>query len=139
MLGADGSHAGTLFATIAERKIRMDGPEVFRHAVARMSEVTLDAITRAGLTLADIDLFVFHQANARITRALGERLGLDPDRVVECIETIGNASAATLPVGLATAQADGRLQPGANVLLAAFGAGFTWGGGVVQWGGDADD
>jgi 3-oxoacyl-[acyl-carrier-protein] synthase-3 len=138
VLGADGSHAGTLFATLAERKVRMDGPEVFRHAVARMSEVTLDAIARAGLTLADIDLFVFHQANARITRALGERLGLDPDRVVECIETIGNASAATLPVGLATALAEGRLQPGATVLLAAFGAGFTWGGGVVRWGGESD-
>jgi 3-oxoacyl-[acyl-carrier-protein] synthase-3 len=138
VLGADGSHAGTLFATIAERKVRMDGPEVFRHAVARMSEVTLDAITRAGLTLSDIDLFVFHQANARITRALAERLQVDLDRVVECIETIGNASAATLPVGLATAQADGRLRPGANVLLAAFGAGFTWGGGVVRWGGGAD-
>jgi 3-oxoacyl-[acyl-carrier-protein] synthase III len=135
VLGADGSRAGSLFATIAERKVRMDGPEVFRHAVARMSEVTLDAITRAGLTLSDIDLFVFHQANARITRALAERLDLDPDRVVECIETIGNASAATLPVGLATALADGRLAPGANVLLAAFGAGFTWGGGVIQWGG----
>jgi 3-oxoacyl-[acyl-carrier-protein] synthase III len=138
VLGADGSHAHTLFATIAERKIRMDGPEVFRHAVTRMSEVTLDAVARSGLTLADIDLFVFHQANARITRALGERLGLDPDRVVECIETIGNASAATLPVGLATALADGRLQPGANVLLAAFGAGFTWGGGVLRWGGGSD-
>ena len=137
VLGADGSHAETLFVTIAERKVRMDGPQVFRHAVDRMSEVTLDVINRAGLTLSDIDLFIFHQANARITRALGERLGLDPDRVVECIETIGNASAATLPVGLATALADGRLQPGANVLLAAFGAGFTWGGGVVRWGRDA--
>ena len=135
VLGADGSHADSLFATIAERKVRMDGPEVFRHAVARMSEVTLDAINRAGLTVSDIDLFVFHQANARITRALAERLDLDPDRVVECIETIGNASAAILPVGLATALADGRLAPGANVLLAAFGAGFTWGGGVIQWGG----
>ena len=138
VLGADGSHAGTLFATIADRKIRMDGPQVFRHAVTRMSEVTLDAITRAGLTLSDIDLFVFHQANARITRALGERLELDGHKVVECIETIGNASAATLPIGLAVAQADGRLRPGANVLLAAFGAGFTWGGGVVQWGGGLD-
>jgi 3-oxoacyl-[acyl-carrier-protein] synthase III len=138
VLGADGSHAGTLFATIADRKIRMDGPEVFRHAVARMGDVTIDAVQRAGLELADIDLFVFHQANARITRALGERLDLDPARVVECIETIGNASAATLPVGLATAQADGRLTPGANVLLAAFGAGFTWGGGVVRWGGVDD-
>ncbi|HEY2316973.1 MAG TPA: beta-ketoacyl-ACP synthase 3 [Solirubrobacteraceae bacterium] len=134
ILGADGSHAASLFATIADRKIRMDGPEVFRHAVTRMGDVTLQAVHRAGLALDDIDLFVFHQANARITRALGERLGLDPARVVECIETIGNASAATLPVGLATARADGRLAPGANVLLAAFGAGFTWGGGVVQWG-----
>jgi 3-oxoacyl-[acyl-carrier-protein] synthase-3 len=138
VLGADGSHAGTLFATLAERKIRMDGPQVFRHAVARMSDVTLDAVQRAGLTLADIDLFVFHQANARITRALGERLDLEPGKVVECIETIGNASAATLPVGLAAARADGRLRPGANVLLAAFGAGFTWGGGVVRWGGRPD-
>jgi 3-oxoacyl-[acyl-carrier-protein] synthase III len=134
VLGADGSRAGMLFATISERKIRMDGPEVFRHAVVRMSEVTLDAVTRAGLTLDDIDLFVFHQANARITKALGERLAIDPERVVECIETIGNASAATLPIGLATAQADGRLLPGARVLLAAFGAGFVWGGGVVEWG-----
>jgi 3-oxoacyl-[acyl-carrier-protein] synthase-3 len=138
VLGADGSHAGALFVTITDRKVRMDGAEVFRHAVARMSEVTLQAIARAGLTLADIDLFVFHQANARITRALGERLDLDPERVVECIETIGNASAATLPVGLATALAEGRLKPGAKVLLAAFGAGFTWGGGVIQWGGGAD-
>jgi 3-oxoacyl-[acyl-carrier-protein] synthase-3 len=137
VLGADGSHAGTLFVTIAERKVRMDGPEVFRHAVARMSEVTLEAVSRAGLTLADIDLFVFHQANARITRALGERLGLDSERVVECIETIGNASAATLPVGLAAALADGRLVPGSRVLLSAFGAGFVWGAGVVHWGGHA--
>jgi 3-oxoacyl-[acyl-carrier-protein] synthase-3 len=138
VLGSDGSQAETLFVTIAERKVRMDGPEVFRHAVTRMSEVTLEATARAGLTLADIDLFVFHQANARITRALGERLGLDADRVVECIETIGNASAATLPVGLAAAQDDGRLVPGSRVLLSAFGAGFVWGAGVVHWGGTPD-
>jgi 3-oxoacyl-[acyl-carrier-protein] synthase III len=135
VLAADGSQAGTLFVTIAERKVKMDGPEVFRHAVARMSEVTLEVVARAGLTLDEIDLFVYHQANARITRALGERLGLTPDRVVECIETIGNASAAMLPVGLAAAQRDGRLQPGARVVLCAFGAGFVWGGAVVQWGG----
>jgi 3-oxoacyl-[acyl-carrier-protein] synthase III len=134
VLGADGSRAGALFATIAERKIRMDGPEVFRHAVARMGEVTVDAVARAGLALDDIDLFVFHQANARITKALGERLAIDAARVVECIETIGNASAATLPIGLAAAQSDGRLLPGARVVLAAFGAGFVWGGAVVEWG-----
>jgi 3-oxoacyl-[acyl-carrier-protein] synthase-3 len=117
----------------------MDGPEVFRHAVARMSEVTLQAVMRAGLTLEDIDLFVYHQANARITQALGERLGLPTERVVDCIETLGNASAATLPVALAIAESDGRLRPGARVLMSAFGAGFTWGGGVIEWGGSAHD
>jgi 3-oxoacyl-[acyl-carrier-protein] synthase III len=135
VLGADGSHAGTIFATHADRKVVMDGPEVFRHAVARMSEVTLAVLERSGLRTADIDLFVYHQANARITRALGERLGLDPARVVDCIETLGNASAATLPVALATAERDDRLKPGSRVLISAFGAGFTWGGGVIEWGG----
>jgi len=134
VLGADGSNGQTIHASHTERKLRMDGPEVFRHAVARMSDVTLDAVAQAGLNLADIDLFVYHQANARITRALGERLGVEPERVVDCIEVVGNASAATLPVALAAAQADGRLRPGALILLSTFGAGFTWGGGVVQWG-----
>jgi 3-oxoacyl-[acyl-carrier-protein] synthase-3 len=100
-----------------------------------MGQVTLDAVSRAGLTLEDIDLFVYHQANARITRALGERLGLPTDRVVDCIEMLGNASAATLPVALQIAERDGRLRPGSRVLLSAFGAGFVWGGGVVEWGG----
>jgi 3-oxoacyl-[acyl-carrier-protein] synthase-3 len=100
-----------------------------------MTEATLEAVERAELTLDDIDLFVYHQANARITRALSERLGLDPARVVDCIEGLGNSSAATLLLGLAAAERDGRLRPGARVLLAAFGAGFTWGGGVVEWGG----
>ncbi|MGB9183903.1 MAG: beta-ketoacyl-ACP synthase III [Solirubrobacteraceae bacterium] len=137
VLGADGSHAQTIHAGVSERKLRMDGPEVFRHAVARMSQVTLDAVAQAGLSVGDIDLFVYHQANARITRALGERLGLPAERVVDCIEGVGNASAATLPVALAAAEADGRLRPGARVLLSAFGAGFTWGGGVIEWGGRA--
>ena len=136
VLGADGSHGETLIATHTERKIRMDGPEVFRHAVARMSEVTVEAVARAGLSLAEIDVFVYHQANARITRAIGERLGLPADRVVDCIETLGNSSAATLPVALVAAERDGRLRPGSRVLMSAFGAGFTWAGGVVQWGTD---
>jgi 3-oxoacyl-[acyl-carrier-protein] synthase III len=134
VLGADGSHAMTLYAPLSDRKVKMDGHEVFRHAVARMGEVTLEAIARAGLTVDDIDLFVYHQANARITRSLRERLGLDPARVVDCIEMYGNASAATLPIALSTAQADGRLKPGTRVLVSAFGAGFTWGGGVIEWG-----
>ncbi len=135
VLGSDGSHGETLIATHAERKLAMDGQEVFRHAVNRMHEVTLRAVDRAGLTLADIDLFAYHQANGRITRALGERLGVDPARVVDCIAQLGNSSAATLPLALAAAQADGRLKPGARVLVSAFGAGFTYGAGVLTWGG----
>ncbi len=129
---ADGA---AITASHEQRLIRMDGPEVFRNAVRRMSEVTVEAVSRAGLTLGDIDLFVCHQANARITRALEERLQLPPGRVVDCIETLGNASAATLPLALAAAERDGRLRPGARVLLSAFGAGFTWGAGVIEWGG----
>jgi 3-oxoacyl-[acyl-carrier-protein] synthase-3 len=135
ILGADGAYGSAILATHAERKIVMDGPELFRHAVARMSEVTLAAVERAGLSAYDIDLFVYHQANARITRALGERLELPSERVVDCIESLGNASAATLPVALAIAERGGRLRSGARVLLSAFGAGFTWGGGVIEWGG----
>jgi 3-oxoacyl-[acyl-carrier-protein] synthase-3 len=101
-----------------------------------MAEVTHQAVERAGLTLEDIDLFVYHQANGRITRALGERLGVSTERVVDCIETLGNSSAATLPLGLDFAQRDGRLKPGSRVALGAFGAGFTWGGGVIEWGGN---
>jgi 3-oxoacyl-[acyl-carrier-protein] synthase-3 len=134
VLGADGSHAQTIVATHAERKLRLDGPEVYRNAVARMGAVTLEAAARAGLSLDEIDLFVYHQANARITRALGERLGLAPERVVDCIETLGNASAATIPVALHVAGRQRRLKPGSRVLLSAFGAGFTWGGGVIEWG-----
>ncbi len=134
VLGADGSHGQTITAAHADRKLRMDGTEVYRNAVSRMSEVTLEAVERAGSTLDEIDLFVFHQANARITRAIGERLALAPERVVDCIETLGNASAATLPVALDAAMRDGRLRAGTRVLVSAFGAGFTWGGGVIEWG-----
>jgi 3-oxoacyl-[acyl-carrier-protein] synthase-3 len=136
VLGSDGAHARTIFATHATRLIEMDGAEVFRNAVNRMSEVTLEAVGRAGLTLEEIDVFVYHQANARITRSVGERLGLPRERVVDCIEKLGNSSAATLPVALVAAELDGRLAPGARVLVSAFGAGFTWGAGVLEWGGE---
>jgi 3-oxoacyl-[acyl-carrier-protein] synthase-3 len=138
VLGSDGGGAEAIVIQHSERKLRMDGPEVYRHAVARMAESTLAAVEQAGLELHDIDLFVYHQANARITKALGERLGLPTERVVDCIENLGNSSAATLPVALAVAEQDGRLKPGARVLLGAFGGGFTWGGGVVEWPGSSD-
>jgi 3-oxoacyl-[acyl-carrier-protein] synthase-3 len=135
LLRADGAGAQAIQCAHNDRKLRMDGPEVYRHAVARMGEVTIEAVERAGLTLDEVDLFVYHQANARIIRALAERLELAPERVVDCIEYLGNSSAATLPLGLAAAEQDGRLRPGTRVALGAFGAGFTWGGGVIEWAG----
>jgi 3-oxoacyl-[acyl-carrier-protein] synthase-3 len=134
VLGSDGSQAMTILVRNEERKIYMDGPEVFRHAVNRMGEVTHAVLARAGLTLEDIDLFVYHQANARITRSLGERLSLPAEKVVDVIENVGNSSTATLPIGLQSAIDDGRLAPGALVLMSAFGSGFTWGAAVVRWG-----
>jgi 3-oxoacyl-[acyl-carrier-protein] synthase-3 len=133
-LASDGSMAHAIEISHDDRLLRMDGPEVYRHAVKRMTQITHEAVERAGLTLEDIDLFVYHQANGRITKALGERLGVPTERVVDCIEMLGNSSAATLPLGLASAHRDGRLKPGAIVALGAFGAGFTWGGGVIEWG-----
>jgi 3-oxoacyl-[acyl-carrier-protein] synthase-3 len=138
ILGADGSGAPAIHIDHSDRKLRMDGPEVYRHAVARMGESTVAAVEAAGLTLEDIDLFVYHQANGRILRALAEKLQLPSERVVDVIENLGNSSAATLPLGLAAAERERRLWPGARVLLSAFGAGFTWGAGVVEWGGLED-
>jgi 3-oxoacyl-[acyl-carrier-protein] synthase-3 len=118
--------------------IEMDGHATFKHAVNRIVEVTNETLEAAGMTLAEVDLFVYHQANSRILKAVAERLELDLERVIDCIESTGNMSAASVPYALATAAADGRLRDGARVLLAAFGGGFTWGGAVVEWGrGDA--
>jgi 3-oxoacyl-[acyl-carrier-protein] synthase III len=132
-LGADGSGSSALFASIERAVVEMDGQMVFRHAVARMSESTEIACARAGVAQEDIDLFVYHQANARILRSLVAALGLPTERVVDCIARFGNTSAASLPLALSAAEEDGRLWPGARVLLSAFGAGFTWGGTVIEW------
>ena len=113
--------------------IRMEGQESFRAAVGSLVEVTAEALAAAGCRLEDIDLFVYHQANSRIIRAVGERLELPADRVVDYVGRFANASTATLPIALTVAQAEGRLEPGARVLLAAFGGGLTWGGTVVGW------
>ena len=112
----------------------MQGHDTFKAAVQRMSESTVEVVGRAGLGLDEIDLFVYHQANARILTAVGEKLGLPMDRVINCIDRFGNTSSATLPIALADARERGMLEPGMNVLLAAFGAGFTWGAGVIEWG-----
>jgi 3-oxoacyl-[acyl-carrier-protein] synthase III len=113
--------------------IRLEGQESFRAAVASMAEVTLEALEASGCGLEDIDLFVYHQANSRIIRAVGERLGLPAERVVDYVARFANASTATLPIALSVAQSEGRLAPGHRVLMAAFGGGLTWGGTVVGW------
>ena len=130
---SDGSGAQCIRAGHDDQTISMQGHDTFKAAVGRMSEASLEAVGGAGLELDDIDLFVYHQANARILAAVGERLGLDPARVVNSIDRYGNTSAATLPIALADARERGMLDPGTTVLLAAFGAGFTWGAGVIEW------
>jgi 3-oxoacyl-[acyl-carrier-protein] synthase III len=134
VLGADGAGADHIIVPRDEGVIRMRGHETFREAVARLSLATVQAVRAAGARLDDIDLFVYHQANGRILSAVGERLSLPAGRVVDCISEYGNTSAATLPLALAHVESAGRLKPGHRVLLGAFGAGFTWGATVVQWG-----
>jgi 3-oxoacyl-[acyl-carrier-protein] synthase-3 len=133
-LHADGRGADAIRASHGDQIIHMQGHDTFKAAVHRLSESTLEAVERAGLELDDIGLFVYHQANARILAAVAERLGLERDRVIDCIDRYGNTSSATLPIALADARERGMLEPGMNVVLAAFGAGFTWGAGVIQWG-----
>jgi 3-oxoacyl-[acyl-carrier-protein] synthase-3 len=138
VLGSNGHGAPHIYATREDSLIRMDGHETFKTAVSRLAGVTIEALDTAGMTLEEVDLFVYHQANARILAAVAERLELPPDRVVNAIKTLGNTSAASIPLALAAAERDGLLDPGARVLLAAFGAGFTWGAVTLEWGaGDA--
>ena len=133
-LHADGRGAPAIRASHEDKIIHMQGHDTFRAAVQRLSESTIEAVGLAGLELDDIGLFVFHQANARILAAVGERLSLERERVIDCIDRYGNTSSATLPIALADARERHMLEPGMNVVLAAFGAGFTWGAGVIQWG-----
>jgi 3-oxoacyl-[acyl-carrier-protein] synthase III len=132
-LHADGLGAPAICATHDEKVIHMQGHDTFKAAVHRLSESTIEALEHAGLALDDIGLFVYHQANARILTAVGERLGVNSERVVDCIDRFGNTSSATLPIALAEAKRLGKLEHGSTVLLGAFGAGFTWGAGVIRW------
>jgi 3-oxoacyl-[acyl-carrier-protein] synthase-3 len=134
VLGSDGGRADLITATRAEGVVRMNGHDTFKNAVARMSEATLHALALANRGLSDVDLFVYHQANSRIISAVGEQLELPADRVADYVPRFGNTSAATLPMALALAEEEGRLSDGSVVLLAAFGAGLTWGATVVEWG-----
>jgi len=137
VLRSDGARGDLIRASNEERLVRMDGRATFRAAVAAMSDTTQQVVSDAGLGLEEIDLFVYHQANSRIISAVGERLDLPPDRVIDCLAEYGNTSAASIPIALAEAASTGLLRKGSRVLLSAFGAGLTWGAGIVEWEGTA--
>jgi 3-oxoacyl-[acyl-carrier-protein] synthase-3 len=136
-LRSDGGRGDLIQVTHEERLVRMNGRATFRAAVAAMSDVTQEVVSEAGLALDEIDLFVYHQANSRIISAVGERLALPSDRVIDCLAEYGNTSAASIPIALAQAADQGRLREGSRVLLSAFGAGLTWGAGILEWEGTA--
>ncbi len=113
--------------------LRMDGPEVFRHAVKKISQVISETLEKAGYTTGDIDWFVPHQANKRILDGAARKLHLDPERVVMTVDKHANTSAASIPLALAAASTDGRIKKGDLVLLEAMGGGFTWGALLIRW------
>lgn len=132
--GSDGSFGHLIEASQIDRRISMMGHETFREAVDRMAQITVEAVELAGLSLTEIDLFVYHQANSRILRSVGERISLPAEKVADYIAHYGNTSAGSIPITLAEAEADGRLKEGSRVLIAAFGSGLTWGATVAEWG-----
>jgi 3-oxoacyl-[acyl-carrier-protein] synthase-3 len=113
--------------------VRMNGPEVFKHAVAKLASVVEEALAANGLTGADIDWLVPHQANKRIIDGMGRKLGLGANRVVTTVDRHANTSAASIPLALAEASDDGRLQAGQLVLIEAIGGGLSWGASVIRW------
>jgi len=133
VLGADGAQADLLYAERDERVLHMQGAEVYRHAVRRMVAASREALERAGKTVDDIDLYVAHQANVRIIYAAADELGVPREKVVVNVDRVANTSSASIPLALEQAEREGRLKPGATVALAAFGAGFVWGAGIVSW------
>ena len=111
-----------------------DGQEIFKRAVLGMVDASREALERAGKTVADVDLMIPHQANLRIIDAMGKRLGIDPAKVFVNVQRHGNMSAATIPVALVEAIEEGRVRPGALLLLPSFGGGLTWAAHVVRFG-----
>ena len=113
--------------------LRMQGKEVFRHAVTNISAAIVASVEEAGVSINDIDWFVPHQANQRILDGTARKLGISSERVVSTVALHGNTSAASVPLALATAVADGRIKEGQLVLLEAMGGGFTWGASLIRW------
>jgi 3-oxoacyl-[acyl-carrier-protein] synthase-3 len=138
-LRSDGRHKAKLFvdggpsSTQTVGHLRMEGREVFKHAVGMITDVIVDAFEATGLNAESIDWFVPHQANKRIIDASAHKLHIAPQKVVLTVDRHGNTSAASIPLALSVARKDGRIKRGDLVLLEAMGGGFTWGSALVRW------
>ena len=138
-LSADGRLEESLYvdggpsSTQTTGLLRMNGREVFRHAVAEMAGAAERVLAQAGLATADLDWLVPHQANLRIIDALGRRLGVAPERIVVTVDRHANTSAASIPLALDAAVKDGRLRPGQLVCLDGIGGGLAWGAVLLRW------
>ena len=153
-LGADGRHADALsqkvfdiskrpFIPLNEEGVgqvapdhmwaHMEGRLVFKHAVERMIGALMKEFQKQNLTVNDVDLFFFHQANLRINQYVANQLGLPEEKLFHNIERYGNTTAATIPIMLAEAQGQGRLERGMKIATVAFGSGFTWGAAIIDW------
>ena len=138
-LRSDGRHKTKLYvdggpsSTGTVGKVRMEGRAVFKHAVAMISDVVFDVFKATGYTAADIDWFVPHQANKRIIDDSAHKLGIAPQKIVTTVDRHGNTSAASIPLAVSVAVADGRIKRGDLLLLEAMGGGFTWGAALLRW------
>jgi 3-oxoacyl-[acyl-carrier-protein] synthase-3 len=130
----DGTMGDRIHPDPTKSGVSMEGQEVFRRAVTKMSESSVISLERAGVSLDEVDLLIPHQANVRIIDATARRLGLDESKVYVNIHSYGNTSAATIPVALTEALEEGRIHPGATIVFAAFGGGLSWGSAVYKWG-----
>ena len=138
-LRSDGRHKSKLYvdggpsSTQTVGQLRMEGREVFKHAVGMITDVIVDAFNATGVTAEHIDWFIPHQANKRIIDASAHKLHIAPQKVVLTVDLHGNTSAASIPLALAVAVKDGRVKKGDLVLFEAMGGGFTWGSALVRW------
>jgi 3-oxoacyl-[acyl-carrier-protein] synthase III len=138
-LRSDGRHKSKLYvdggvsSTMTVGHLRMEGKEVFKHAVGMITDVIVDAFNASGLTAEDITWFIPHQANKRIIDASAHKLHIAPQKVVLTVDRHGNTSAASIPLAIDVAVKDGRVKKGDLVLLEAMGGGFTWGSALLRW------
>ena len=138
-LRSDGHHWNKLYtdggpsSTMSIGHIRMEGKEVFKHAVGNITDVVRNVFEKTGTTVDDLDWFVPHQANKRIIDGAGGKLGIPPEKVVLTVDRHANTSAASVPLALSVAVEDGRIKKGDLVMLEAMGGGFTWGASLIRW------